>query len=140
MKKVFLDPDSTIKDYLGVIIRHASGVIYSQQCGCTSTELRDVEGYYVPISGEPVRDEGRYSIIMNLVSVFHQNKKNMGHPISADQRKQLKLVVESIPWWDADENRAHLKLDDNRLDEVTEAWVPILTPDGPGILTWPNCD
>ncbi|WUO43891.1 DUF6210 family protein [Streptomyces sp. NBC_00285] len=31
-------------------------------------------------------------------------------------------------------------LDESRLAEADEAWVPVLTPDGPGVLTWENSD
>ncbi|MEU6356441.1 DUF6210 family protein [Streptomyces sp. NPDC047072] len=33
-----------------------------------------------------------------------------------------------------------LDLDESRLAEADEAWVPVLTPDGPGVLTWENSD
>lgn len=35
---------------------------------------------------------------------------------------------------------APLVLDESRLAEADEAWVPVLTPDGPGFLTWENSD
>ncbi|WP_328753160.1 DUF6210 family protein [Streptomyces sp. NBC_00285] len=35
---------------------------------------------------------------------------------------------------------APLLLDESRLAEADEAWVPVLTPDGPGVLTWENSD
>ncbi|MEU0031956.1 DUF6210 family protein [Streptomyces sp. NPDC006335] len=31
-------------------------------------------------------------------------------------------------------------LDASRPAEADEAWVPVLTPDGPGVLTWENSD
>jgi hypothetical protein len=31
-------------------------------------------------------------------------------------------------------------LDESRLAEADEAWVPVFTPDGPGVLTWENSD
>ncbi len=33
-----------------------------------------------------------------------------------------------------------LALDSARLAEADEAWVPVATPDGLGILLWPNSD
>ncbi|MGW3119964.1 DUF6210 family protein [Streptomyces sp. NPDC001107] len=35
---------------------------------------------------------------------------------------------------------APLVLDESRLAEADEAWVPVLTPDGPGVLVWENSD
>ncbi|KIQ65625.1 hypothetical protein TR51_17575 [Kitasatospora griseola] len=33
-----------------------------------------------------------------------------------------------------------LALDESRLSEVDEAWVPVLTPHSPGVLVWENSD
>jgi hypothetical protein len=33
-----------------------------------------------------------------------------------------------------------LLLDESRLGELDEAWVPVLTPDGSGLLVWNNSD
>ena len=33
-----------------------------------------------------------------------------------------------------------LALDESRLTEVDEAWVPVVTQDGPGVLVWDNSD
>ncbi|MEU9168388.1 DUF6210 family protein [Streptomyces sp. NPDC048420] len=33
-----------------------------------------------------------------------------------------------------------LVLDESRLAEADEAWLPVLTPAGPGFLTWENSD
>jgi hypothetical protein len=33
-----------------------------------------------------------------------------------------------------------LKLDESRIAEADEAWVPVLTPDGSGVLMWFNSD
>ncbi|MFJ9706886.1 DUF6210 family protein [Streptomyces sp. NPDC101234] len=35
---------------------------------------------------------------------------------------------------------ARLALDETRLADVDEAWVPVVTPDGPGVLVWENSD
>ncbi|MGS2617385.1 DUF6210 family protein [Micromonospora sp. LZ34] len=33
-----------------------------------------------------------------------------------------------------------LRLDESRMREVDEAWVPVITPDGSGVLVWFNSD
>jgi hypothetical protein len=33
-----------------------------------------------------------------------------------------------------------LKSDERYVEGFFEAWVPVLTPQGPGVLVWPNCD
>ena len=31
-------------------------------------------------------------------------------------------------------------LDESRILEADEAWIPVITPHGPGVLVWPNSD
>jgi hypothetical protein len=33
-----------------------------------------------------------------------------------------------------------LVLGESRIDQFDEAWLPVLTPDGPGVLWWSNSD
>ncbi|MFD9003063.1 DUF6210 family protein [Streptomyces sp. NPDC059582] len=33
-----------------------------------------------------------------------------------------------------------MRLDENRIRDTDEAWVPVITPDGPGLLLWANSD
>ncbi|MDX8149202.1 DUF6210 family protein [Lentzea sp. BCCO 10_0061] len=33
-----------------------------------------------------------------------------------------------------------LRLDESRIREADEAWIPVITPDGPGLLVWCNSD
>jgi len=61
-----------------------------------------------------------------------------------ERLQQLRALVQAIPYWtrsgDGEDHRGHLLLDESRLLELVEAWVPVITADGPGVLTWPNCD
>jgi hypothetical protein len=55
----------------------------------------------------------------------------------------LRKPVEGICYWacDALNQTPHpLRLDEQNLRDADEAWVPVLTPDGPGILVWFNSD
>ena len=36
--------------------------------------------------------------------------------------------------------RANLRLDLERVSEIAEAWIPVQTADGPGVLLYDNCD
>jgi hypothetical protein len=131
-------------------------VSYRQQCGGTDCLQREVEGYYVPLGG--YQSDPTAGLFDNgaLTAPFHKGGDNCvfsGSPrpesplipeLPPDRIEALRTVVESIPYWsDADASgteREHLILDQSRLTDLAEAWVPVLTPDGPGILTWPNCD
>jgi hypothetical protein len=33
-----------------------------------------------------------------------------------------------------------LSLEESRMDELDEAWVPVVCADGPALLIWPNSD
>ena len=51
--------------------------------------------------------------------------------------------VAQIPFWTSlrdTEERRFLELDEDRLGEADEAWIPVATSDGPGILVWRNSD
>jgi hypothetical protein len=125
-------------DYLGVIVQYATEVFYCQQCGGTACYHREVEGYFVPL----FRIWDNFFTVNDLSKVFHNDQGGClwGTP-SPDQVDRLLSVVKCIPYWDEQHScYERLGLDNSRLSEVVEAWVPVLTPDGPGILTWPNCD
>lgn len=56
---------------------------------------------------------------------------------------RLDAAVSDIVMWktspdDAKTERRALRLDRERLGELTEAWLPVLTPYGPGILLSKN--
>lgn len=140
-RTVFLDPDGTASDWLGVIVRHQTGVAYQQQCGGTSTELRSAEGYYVPLAWGGLKPT-------DLTAPFHRGKACLhaaGTPLSPERLGALRQSVEAIAFWTSREEgdndtRAPLRLDDDRIAELVEAWVPVITPAGGGVLVWPNCD
>jgi hypothetical protein len=136
MRRIFIDPDGTGTQYLGVIVSHPTGVVYSQQCGCTNTFIREQEGYYVPIYIFENNKVGNQKIISELYNIFHENSFT---PLDKETINNIEKIVNKIPWWE-NENKMVLKLDWIRTMELTEAWIPILIPDGSGILIWPNCD
>ncbi|MEV5568540.1 DUF6210 family protein [Spirillospora sp. NPDC052269] len=62
-----------------------------------------------------------------------------------DEQERAKLhdLVEDITYWACDgqsEEPYLLKVDADRIREADEAWIPVLTPDGPGTLLWYNSD
>lgn len=157
MKKVTIDPHGTGQLYFGVIIQDVSGIVYSQQCGGTACEQREIEGYFIPIGGlgfsikneetvtENHEDDPGFEIekghINQLLSVFHKANGGClwGKP-SVEQLARLRAVIEKIQYKDENGRETWLLLNDAKLDEILEAWVPVITLDGQGILTWPNCD
>jgi hypothetical protein len=134
-RTVVIDADGTLGSFLGVIVRSETGIIYEVQCNCTATDQRGVEGFYVPVGGAKYDADAGSVQASELRSAFHSGRKlSFG---------RLRDIVEDIPYWASrtnQESRSHLQLDETRSAEAVEAWVPVVTPDGPGILVWKNCD
>lgn len=64
-------------------------------------------------------------------------------PERKGEREALRASVGGIRFWSSDgvcEEPHFLQLDESRIREADEAWLPVLTPDGPGILVWNNSD
>jgi hypothetical protein len=61
-----------------------------------------------------------------------------------DRLAKLESLLQEIPAWetrrDGGDSRQHLTLDRTRLDELTEAWIPVASPYGPAVLLFKNCD
>lgn len=139
MRSVTIDPDGTNGVYLGVIIQFPTGVMYEQQCAGTRCEQRAIEGYFVPLGGARFEvDKGRIASA-ELHGVFHSGDGCLG-VLVPERLAQLRLAVEAITYWTSTNQRHFLQLDEGKIDQVVEAWIPVLTPDGFGVLTWPNCD
>jgi hypothetical protein len=144
---VFLDPDGSGGDVFGVIVQRATGVAYGTQCEGLRNDERYMEGFFVPVSGSMFNpEEGRINV-ERLRSAFHMGDlclHGSDHFEPSDYVGSLRHAVSSIPFWYIDAKgetqRVQLELDASRLDEAVEAWVPVLTPQGPGVLVWPNCD
>lgn len=155
LRRVFLDPDGTLPHLLGVIVAHPTGVHYEQQCAGTETATRQIEGYFVPVGGlRRAPEEGQFDP-HQLTALFHQGDGCVwgGEPwklpentslLPPERLERLRSLVAAIPYWAYDEAgtewRGHLRVDETRLGELAEAWVPVITPDGPGVLVWENCD
>lgn len=149
MRRVFLDPDGTFPPgWLGVIVAGATGVVYANQCAGVGCDQREQEGYYVPLGG--VKREATEGAIdtSELTRPFHDARgcdwSRVGEMIPPACMAALEEAVAEIPFWstmpEGVDVRGHLSLDRTRLSDIREAWVPVQTPDGPGILVWENCD
>lgn len=156
MRKVTLDPDGSIGDWVGVITRGPTGVIYEQQCGGILTMQRTIEGCYVPVGGVRVGSErdlklGRFD--WRDLQRFFLERVGIESPLAgpAEWRDpsallELRRIVGTIPWWIESESpggvhRLSFAIDATRESEIMEAWVPIRLPDeGTGVLVWPNSD
>jgi hypothetical protein len=147
-KFVFLDPDGTWSPWLIVAITASTDVVYENQCAGTGCEHRLIEGFLVPIGGSWVDPAGGAIGLEELTAIFHQGKACVwnwkGNSLPPDRLEGLKKLVENIPFWACshrgEDRRLNLKLDFDRVFEIAEGWIPIVTTDGPGVLLFQNCD
>ncbi|REE96397.1 DUF6210 family protein [Thermomonospora umbrina] len=135
---VFIDPDGTDDRWLYVVAEAPTGVIYQQQYGGTACRQGEVEGYLVPVTAPDALD--------GLRVLFERDLRGAGardHRWADEQLAGVRRLVGGVPYWtgDGDTEEPHpLRLDESRVADLDEAWVPVLTPDGPGVLVWLNSD
>jgi hypothetical protein len=137
---VFLDPDGTGADqgWLFVIVAAPTGVVYRNQGGGIRCVPYEREGYLLPVLGRDPAAEPR--------AVFADERAVRGIPVRewpGDLLGRLREAVAVPVYGSANRDElfpAPLALDESRLAEADEAWVPVLTPDGPGVLVWENSD
>lgn len=121
-----------------VIVEAPTGVFYRQQYGGAVTRCGQVEGFLVPMSAPDA--------LASLRQLFERGfcgAGAWGRAWSFGELRQLREAVGGIVYWACDENdeRPHrLSLDESRMDDADEAWIPVITPDGPGVSVWSNSD
>jgi hypothetical protein len=143
---VSLDPDGTAAPWLAVVVRRETGVIYGNQCvGVSCLEWR-VEGYLVPMSSWR-REEGGMIDLDLLNAVFHEGDfcryDWTGRNLPVERLERLNTLIGELSYWRSsprNPDKYMLQVDMDRIDEIAEAWIPVDTPDGPGVLLYSNCD
>ncbi len=146
---VLLDPDgSDPNGWLSVIVRANTGVFYEAQCAGVHTMTERAEGFLVPASG--IGAANKRVAWKELTDVFHRGKICLsprlgeGHRLDASRIETLRETIAIIPFWTLTRGgRGELvtmALDETQLGNAVEGWVPVTTPYGDGVLTWPNCD
>jgi hypothetical protein len=148
---VFLDPDGTQQLGLVIIVAAKTGVWYAHQCGGYSTEERDIKGFAVPLGAvsaeQPLISFFRDTFHGNPPALDRDLEADAGGQWSADALDVLAALVGAILFWKTyprtsgyEDERTFLELDRSRLRELTEAWVPVRTVYGPGVLIFANSD
>jgi hypothetical protein len=147
-KSIVLDADSSWSPWLIVAIKAPTEILYETQCAGTGCDHRLVEGFLVPISGFWLKhDEGEITVDP-FTDIFHEGNACVwswtGSRLPQDRLERLQNLVENVPYWQCSgpggDQRLSLKLDQTHLFEVAEGWIPVVTPDGPGVLLFKNCD
>ena len=131
------------------VIAAPTGVVYQHQCAGVACEVRQIEGYLVPLGGLKFEADAGPINPAEFTAPFHSGESCVcgisGAALSADRLSWLRSLVASVTFWDIAPDgevtsRSRLRLDESRLRELAEAWVPVVTPAGSGILMWNNCD
>jgi hypothetical protein len=137
---VFLDPDGTSDLGLILLVLAPTGVEYQTQAAGLLTKPLVGEGFLIPL--------GRRDLEARLMRFFQSEFQDHSYaPVAVwteDRLRRLDSLVGEIPVWetrrDGGDARHHLTLDRTRIDDLTEAWIPVLSPYGPAVLLFENCD
>jgi len=135
---VFLDPDGMAGGWLYVVVVARTGVFYQQQYGGTACRQGQLEGFLVPVFGPDALDALRL-----LFENTFRGAGTRNYTWPDDERDALRAIIEDVSYWASDghtEQPHNLRLDESRIRDADEAWVPVITPDGPGTLLWFNSD
>lgn len=145
VRVVEVDPDGTLPEgWIAAVIRHPSGVVYVNQSAGLACQQRMVEGYLVMLGGTAFETDKPPTRSRELVGVFHDGDACRwewnGENIPEARIQRLTKLIRQIACWSYEHGLGRLELDLARRDEIAEAWIPVLTPDGPGVLIYQNCD
>jgi hypothetical protein len=132
---VFLDPDGTLGGgWLFVVVSANTGVVYQNEYGGSDLRTGRTEGFLVPITPG--------NALQALRGLFDEVARCAWiHPWPVKDRDRLREIIGGLRYWagDGDVDLPYdLELDDSRIHDVAEAWVPVITADGPGVLVWRN--
>ncbi|WBP92122.1 DUF6210 family protein [Kitasatospora cathayae] len=138
-RHVYLDPDGCGVGWMFVIVAAPTGVVYQNQCGGHACAQYEQEGYLVPLYGADLDEE------MKEIFVGELNGWGVrGTEWTPEVLARLRAAVDSLGIYGSgredDLYPPSLILDESRLAEAAEAWIPVVTPDGPGVLVWENSD
>jgi hypothetical protein len=137
---ISLDPDGTGsgQGWVFVIVAAPTEVVYQAQGGGHRCIPYAQEGHLSPVLGRGLDEE--------LKAIFVDELKGWGArrlDWPTDLLDRLRAAVAFHVYGSANREDLFptaLVLDESRLAEVDEAWVPVVTPDGPGVLVWENSD
>ena len=140
---IVLDPDGTQPFGLAVIVRWNTGITYAHQCAGLANDERTIEGFAVPLGSE--RAAAAFTEFFERYHGWTPGPWLRGVEWKEQDLQELGHLVSTVTLWRTPREyvgtqRAFLELDRDRLDELTEAWVPVRTVYGPGVLVFPNSD
>ena len=136
-------------NFVTLAIQAPTGVIYQQQCGGSYCDHMEIEGYLTVVARQEPDDTkaDRFGVSpAELTAIFHSEDDHchFGQPwlITPERLERLAGLIRTLGYFGGPDGPPvqEFELDRSRISEVFEAWVPVTTPDGPGVLLWNNCD
>ena len=138
---VDVNPRDDSPDVLGLIVERRTGVVYGNQVGGLECIWRALEGFLVVL--------GTGRIPQCFIDLFARYR---GWPPASradwsreDLADLASLIARTAPFVTTGldgfgETRSAIRLADERLDELTEGWIPVAFADMRGVLVFPNSD
>lgn len=117
-----------------IIVESPTGVIYTNQCGGTMCSQPELEGFLVPL-----RYFDESAVYQILGDFWFTPDDPVWHRVIKKKLPQLRPIVEGDY---STRINGSMQLDQKRAYTIEwgEAWVPVMSDYGPGILTWENSD
>ncbi|CAM3592195.1 DUF6210 domain-containing protein [Kibdelosporangium persicum] len=134
--RVDFNPHDAVPEVLCLIVPAPTGVVYENQCGGHACLRKSLEGFLVVV--------GRATPFTEFFARFDGRP-----PVSwtvEDLDRLQRLVREKVAYFvpDGDSGdsdvRVLLSLDFDRLDDLTEAWLPVRAGDEAAVLVFANSD
>ena len=137
--------DGPAEGWLYVVVRAPTRIVYKHQYGGVMCRHGETQGYLVPVFGHEALAELRefFEVTLGACGTTSRDWPQVRFEWHQDQLDLLRRAVGRITWMAGDDlypEAVPLVLDESRVEEFDEAWLPVLTPDGPGVLWWNNSD
>ncbi|MET7304428.1 DUF6210 family protein [Embleya sp. NPDC005575] len=125
-RRVLLDPDGHGGGWMFVVVAAPTGVVYQNQGGGHSCALYEQEGYLLPLFGTDLDAEFEEIFVGEL-----HGWGMCGEKWAAELLDRLRAAIGSLGVYGADRHEdlypTALILDESRLPEAAEAWIPVLS-------------
>jgi Family of unknown function (DUF6210) len=136
---VFIDADGASEPYLLLLVLSPTNVVYAHQCGGYSCMQNSAEGFLVQI-GDPGTREELYSWFQSEFDGSCMNSSVW----DKSRIDALAEIVSRVSCWHTDsqgnDTRNFLVLDRGRMHQCVEAWIPVVSTYGQGIMVLKNSD
>ncbi|RSM84710.1 hypothetical protein DMH04_19680 [Kibdelosporangium aridum] len=129
--RVDFNPHDAVPEVLCLIVPAPTGVVYENRCGGQACLQNSLEGYLVVV--------GRATPFVDFFAKFDGRPPQRWSPDDLDHLQRL--IREKVVYFVAEiefESRVLLSLDFDRLDDLTEAWIPVRAGDQAAVLVFAN--